>query len=85
MRFSMLALIAVFSFSMRALIAVFSGVGAGTVGFALAWLLDQRVLFLNPGAGSRDALFVSSIFVPGMLVALLVFRAVSLAVTRRTA
>jgi hypothetical protein len=60
----------------RALVAILSAVGAGTVGFGLAWNVDVRVLFLPPGAG-RDALFLTSIFLPGILSAFLVFRALS--------
>jgi hypothetical protein len=61
----------------RALVAILSAVGAGTIGFGLAWKLDERVLFLGPGAG-RDVLFLTSIFLPGIISAFLVFRAVSL-------
>ena len=63
-------------FPLRAMIAILSGAGAGIIGFGLAWKLDERILFLDGGTG-RDALFLGSIFAPGITAALLVFRAIS--------
>ena len=64
-------------FTLRATVAILSAVGAGTIGFWMAWTLNEKLLSLDFGAG-RDALFLSSIFAPGIFVALWVFRSVSL-------
>ena len=70
------------SFPLRAVVAILAGVGAGIIGFGIAWALDERFLFLDSGSG-RDTLFLGSIFAPGLAVALLVFRSISRALGRR--
>jgi hypothetical protein len=71
-------------FTTRAVIALLAAVGAGTVGFWAAWRLDQRILFLDQSP-VRDALFLGSIFGPGVLAAVLVFRSITLATAPRRA
>jgi hypothetical protein len=62
-------------FVARAAIALLAGVGAGLVGFWVMWQAI-RGLGQNPGIG-WDEWILGAIFLPGVLVSLAVFRAVS--------
>ena len=60
------------SFHVRAVVALLSGVGAGTIGFWLAWRFIDRILGADPGIGYNFWL-VSAIFGPGVLAYTWVF------------
>ena len=63
-------------FLTRAVIAILAGIGAGTLGFGAVWNFVERVLHADPGVGYTPWL-LAAIFVPGVVVPVLVFRAVS--------
>ena len=65
------------SFAARASISLLCGIGAGVLGFWIVWRIVVGSLFDSvPGPG-YDAWFLTGIFVPGVLVPLAVFRALS--------
>jgi hypothetical protein len=64
------------NFMTRAAIALLTGVGSGLIGFYAMWQLVWATAGEHPGIG-HDAWLVAAIFVPGVLVPLTVFRAIS--------
>lgn len=73
------------SFARRAVIALLAGIGAGLLGFWAVWrCLVGTVWDAAPGAG-HDGWLLAGIFLPGVLVPLVVFRAVSRATAGRAA
>jgi hypothetical protein len=73
------------SFGMRSALSVLAGIGAGVVGFYSVWRCLIGSTFQSvPGPG-YDEWLVAGIFVPGVAVAAVVFRQISLATTRPAA
>lgn len=70
-------------FATRAAVGLLAGIGAGTVGFLMVWEGIRRVGQTNPAIG-HDAGLLGGIFGPGVLTAVLVFRAISRARTPET-
>ena len=69
-------------FTMRAVIALLSGVGAGTIGFWIAWQSAWWIWNEHPGIG-HDAWLLAGIFGPGILVPFVVFRTISLSAAHK--
>ncbi|MBI3409721.1 MAG: hypothetical protein HY040_15375 [Planctomycetes bacterium] len=69
-------------FTKRALIALLSGIGAGTIGFWIAWQSAWAIWNEHPGIG-HDAWLLAGIFVPGILVPFAVFRSITLSIGRK--
>jgi len=63
-------------FVTRCMISILAGIGAGALGFGAAWFFIQNVLHRNPGVGHSPWL-IAAIFVPGVAIPWLTFRAVS--------
>jgi hypothetical protein len=63
----------------RAAISLLAGIGAGILGFAAVWRVLIGTAFDSvPGPG-YDGWLLAGIFVPGVLLAVVVFRQISLA------
>ena len=70
------------SFAMRAVISVLAGIGAGLLGFWAVWRTLIGTAFDSvPGPG-YDEWLLAGIFIPGLVVAVVVFRQISLATHR---
>ena len=63
-------------FVTRCVIAILTGIGAGVLGFGAAWYFIQGVLHRVPHMGLNLWLLIA-IFVPGTLIPMLTFRALS--------
>jgi hypothetical protein len=73
------------SFAMRALISLLAGIGAGLLGFWAVWRTLIGTMFDSvPGPG-YDTWLIAGIFVPGLVVAAIVFRQISLATQHNAA
>lgn len=69
-------------FAMRAVIALLCGVGAGTIGFWIAWQSAWMIWNEHPGIG-HDAWLLTGIFGPGIAAAVVVFRSITLLTVRK--
>ena len=66
------------SLATRAIISLLAGVGAGLLGFWVVWKCLVAFVWKEVPGVSHDGWLLTGIFVPGVLVPLLVFRAISL-------
>ena len=62
------------SFAARAVISLLSGIGAGLLGFWAVWRTLVGTAWDRVQDPAHDGWLVAGIFVPGVLVALAVFR-----------
>jgi hypothetical protein len=73
------------SLAMRAVISLLAGIGAGLLGFWAVWRTLIGTAFDSvPGPG-YDGWLLAGIFIPGLVVAVVVFRQISLATDRHVA
>jgi hypothetical protein len=65
------------SFAMRAVVSVLAGIGAGLLGFWAVWRSLIGTAFDSvPGPG-YDGWLLAGIFIPGPVIAVVVFRQIS--------